>query len=141
VANQKVFIVITILYISKKYNYELSCKSDLTVTYCFGHSTCNSGPFLFKIGANEAYSQGVHRSNLNRFGLVFSWKCWTATESPVFSGPVQSQSGLFPVLWTGLLNTKGMHYCTWPNGPCTASGVYKQPQNGCSFPRAHSNVK
>ena len=29
----------------------------------------------------------------------------TATESPVFSGPVQSQSGLFSVLWTGCLNT------------------------------------
>ena len=29
----------------------------------------------------------------------------TATESPVFSGPVRSQSGLFLVLWTGLLNT------------------------------------
>src|ERR1700679_1659706 len=29
----------------------------------------------------------------------------TATESPVFSSPVRSQSGFFPVLWTGLLNT------------------------------------
>ena len=37
------------------------------------------------------------------FWFSFSWNGWTATESPVFSGPVQPLSVFFPVLWTGLL--------------------------------------
>ena len=73
----------------------MSNKFDLTVTYHFGHSTCNSGPFLFKIGSKYAYLQGVSGCGLNRFGPVFfdwfepvflSRKGQTATESPVFSG-------------------------------------------------------
>ena len=37
------------------------------------------------------------------YWFSFSWNGQTATESPVFSSPVRSQSGFFPVLWTELL--------------------------------------
>src|ERR1700679_1279799 len=39
-------------------------------TYHFGGKTCNSVPFLFKIGANEAYLQGVPVAVSNRLQLV-----------------------------------------------------------------------
>ena len=101
----KYFIVIIIFYISKNNNYKLLCKLDLMVTYCFGYSTCNSWPFLFKVVTNEAYLQELHRSILNWakqvqtssvssffFQFSFSWNGWTATKSPVF--PVQSNLSL-----------------------------------------------
>ena len=48
------------------------------VTYHFGCKTCNSAPFLLKIGANKAYLQGVSVAFFkNRL-------------QPVFTGPVQS---------------------------------------------------
>jgi hypothetical protein len=50
---------------------------DLTATYHFGRKTCNSVPFLSKIGANEAYLQGVPVAVSNRL-------------QPVSIGPVQS---------------------------------------------------
>ena len=105
-SDHKYFIVIIIFYISKNHNYKLSCKSDLMVTYRFGCSTCNSWPFFFKIVANEAYLQGLHRFNsvlLVFYWFSFSWNGQTAAESPVFSSPVWSQSGFFLVLWTRLL--------------------------------------
>ena len=37
------------------------------------------------------------------YWFSFSWNGQTAAESPVFSSPVWSQSGFFPVLWTELL--------------------------------------
>ena len=58
------------------------------------------------------------QTGFNRFGFIgffrfsFSWNGRTATESPVFSGPVQSQSGFFPVLWTGLLIPRRAHAVT-----------------------------
>ena len=44
-------------------------KSDFTEIYPFGHKTCNSEPFSFKIGGNCAYLQVVSCSSLVRFGL------------------------------------------------------------------------
>ena len=46
-------------------------KFDLTETYHFGHNSCNSEPFLIKIGLKCAYLQGVPCSRLNRFEPVF----------------------------------------------------------------------
>ena len=42
-------------------------KSDFTKIYCFGHKTCNSEPFSFKIAGNCAYLQGVSCSGLKWF--------------------------------------------------------------------------
>ena len=47
------------------------CKLDFAVTYCFGHNTCNSGPFLLKICSKDAYLRGVHSGSLNQLKLVF----------------------------------------------------------------------
>ena len=77
----------------------MQVRFDGNILYCFGCSTCNSWPFFFKIVANEAYLQGLHRSNSNQAKLVqtgsyllvffwfsISWNGPTATESPFFSG-------------------------------------------------------
>jgi hypothetical protein len=70
-------MVIINLYISKNTSKRCCTKSDFDVTYYFGCKTCNSAPFLLKIGANEAYFRGVSVSILNRL-------------QPVFIGPVRS---------------------------------------------------
>ena len=70
-------MVIIILYNSKNTSMRCCTKSYFDVTYCFGCKTCNSPPFLLKIGANEAYLQGVLVAFLN----------WL---QPVFIGPVRS---------------------------------------------------
>jgi hypothetical protein len=31
--------------------------------YCIGHNSCKYAPFLFKIGSNEAYLQGLPEPN------------------------------------------------------------------------------
>ena len=103
--DHKYFIVIIIFYISKNNNYKLLCKSDLTVTYCFGCSTCNSWLFFFKIVANEAYLQGLHRSGSNRAKLVQTGSVSSVFFGFLFHGMVKLQLKVwfFPVLWTGLL--------------------------------------
>ena len=113
------FIVIIIFYVSKNNNYKLLCKSDLTVIYYFGCSTCNSGPFFFKIIAIEAYLQGVHLSNSNRtgpvltgsillgfFSVFFSRKVKLRLKVQLFPVIVWSQSSFFSVNRTGLLITR-----------------------------------
>ena len=60
-----------ILYISKKVNYKLSYKLNFMAAYCFGHSSCNSGPFPYKIGLKYAYLQGLYCSYFNQLQLVF----------------------------------------------------------------------
>ena len=39
--------------------------------YRFGHSSCNSGPFPFKIGLKYAHLQGLYCSRFNQLQLVF----------------------------------------------------------------------
>ena len=106
--DHKYFIVIIIFYISKNNNYKLSCKSDLKVTYCFGCSTCNSWPFFSKIVANEAYLQGLHRSNWNRAKPVQTGSVSSVFFGFLFHGMVKLQlkvqffpvqSGLSPVFF------------------------------------------
>jgi hypothetical protein len=55
----------------------MSCKLDLTVAYRYGHSTCNSGLFLFKIGSKDAYSRGIYCVGLNRLKYVFIGPAWS----------------------------------------------------------------
>ena len=55
---------------------------------------------LIRTKPNQFRPVRFHRLFL---GFFFSWNGQTATESPFFSGPVWSQSSVFPVLWTGLL--------------------------------------
>ena len=50
----------------------MSCKLDFAVAYCFGHSTCNSGPFLLKMWSKDAYLRGVPYGNSNRPEPVMS---------------------------------------------------------------------
>lgn len=86
----------------------MSYKLDFSVTYHFGRSTCNSGPFLLKIGLKCVYLQGEPCNGSNRFEPVFigpvligfsnfessncNWKSGFLQSSPVsvrfFSGPM-----------------------------------------------------
>ena len=87
------------------------------VTYYFGCSTCNSGPFFFKIIAIKAYLQGVHRSGLNQFSFIgfFCFFCFCffffyrkvklQLKVQFFLVIVRSQSSFFQVNRTRLLIT------------------------------------
>src|ERR1700734_2678531 len=59
-------MVIKIIYISK--NTSMRCRASLrfTVTYHFGHRTCNSEPILLKIVSKDAHFLGVYYGMLNR---------------------------------------------------------------------------
>ena len=63
------------------------------------------------------------------FQFPFPWNGRTATESPVFSGLVWSQSGFFLVLWTGLLipslsAVSSSFSDPLHSRPCSSSGAY-----------------
>ena len=120
--DHKYFIVTIIFYISKNNNYKLLCKLDLTVTYCFGCSTCNSWPFFFKIVANKAYLQGLHRSGSNR-------------TKPVQTGSVSSAFfGFFFMEWSNC-NWKSGFFCSCPVSVWFFSGSMYwtfNPYMGCA---------
>lgn len=56
----------------------MSYKFGSAVEYCFGCSTCSSGPILLKSSSEGAYLQGKSEGSLNRskpvrFGLGWSF--------------------------------------------------------------------
>ena len=115
-------MVIKIIYISK--NTSMRCRASLrfTVTYHFGHRTCNSEPILLKIVSKDAHFLGVYYGMLNRFEPVFigpvrggfyrflfSKGSNCNRSGPVQIGSVRSGFGLFPVHRTGPSNTTDWH--------------------------------
>ena len=101
----------------------MRCRASLrfTVTYHFGHRTCNSEPILLKIVSKDAHFLGVYYGMLNRFEPVFigpvrggfyrflfSKGSNCNRSGPVQIGSVRSGFGLFPVHRTGPSNTNGM---------------------------------
>ena len=105
-------------------------KSDFAETYHFGHKTCNSELFSFKIGGNCAYLQGVSCSSSNRLKPVRSSlvqstfsisECLNCNWRSGFLrfGPVQ--------LWffCGCCNRTFKHYIGRVRHPCSlASSCY-----------------
>ena len=77
-------MVIIILYNSENTSMRCCTKSYFDVTYCFGCKTCNSPPFLLKIGANEAYLRGVSVTFLNQLQPVFIGLVWSGFSSVFF---------------------------------------------------------
>ena len=68
-------------------------KSDFAKTYHFGHNSCNSGPFLLKIGLKCAHFWRVSCGQPVAFEtgpFVLFEKHATATVGPVLIGLVQS---------------------------------------------------
>src|ERR1700733_8328876 len=111
-------MVIKIIYISK--NTSMRCRASLrfTVTYHFGHRTCNSEPILLKIVSKDAHFLGVYYVMLNRFEQVFISPIKYAFNRFLFkkgsnsnpSGPGQIgllwfRFGFFSVLKTGTSNS------------------------------------
>ena len=111
--------MIKFIYISK--NTSMRCRASLsfTVTYHFGHITCNSEPILLKIVSKDAHFLGVYYGMLNRFEPVFIgpvrggfyrfffFKRFELNRSgPVQIGSVRSGFSLFPVHRTGPSNTR-----------------------------------
>ena len=112
-------MVIIILYNSKNTSMRYCKKLYFDVTYHFGCKKFNSAPFLLKIGANEAYLQGVsvaffepvatgfYWSSSKRFFIGFLFQEDRTATSPVrfFQfGSVRSGFDLFPVHRTGPSN-------------------------------------
>src|ERR1700721_1353974 len=136
-------MVIKIIYISK--NTCMRCRASLrfTVTYHFGHRTCNSEPILLKIVSKDAHFLGVYYGMLNRFEPVFigpvrggfyrflfSKGSNCNRSGPVQIGSVRSGFGLFPVHRTGPSNTK------WNN-----RGTYTGIETSKLFRRAVINLR
>ena len=91
-------MMIKVLYMSKNATTRHHTKSDFAVTYLFGHISCISGPFLFKIGSKCVDFWGVLKTSCNQLKLVWlhlvlgSFSFWKSCNHNQQSDCIQLQS-------------------------------------------------
>ena len=115
VGDHKHFIVIIIFYISKNNNYNVQVRFDSNILFWQQHmqfltvflqNSCKRSIFTRTTQVQFKLSQTNSDwfSFISFFDFLFHAMIELQLKVHFFSGLVQTQSGFFPVLWTGLLN-------------------------------------